>query len=192
MPQVHLDNFVPQLVWLAVFFAILYFGIVRLTLPKIGGLVDRREASVKGDIATAETAKAESDRIHEAYQASLAAAHSEAQGAVGAAKASAAKATEARLAEANAAVAAHLAEAQASLDAARGGAMAEVERIAAFHEWAFDRDDQDEISISVKGSFAEYHIAFTWLSDIEALQVSGRRPDATAALDAVRRTGVTA
>ena len=46
-----------------------------------------------------------------------------------------------------------------------------VERIAAFHDWAFDRDDQDEISISVKGSFAEYHIAFTWLSDIEALHV---------------------
>lgn len=46
-----------------------------------------------------------------------------------------------------------------------------VERIAAFHEWAFDRDDQDEISISVKGGFAEYHIAFTWLSDMEALHV---------------------
>lgn len=46
-----------------------------------------------------------------------------------------------------------------------------VEKIASFHDWTFDRDDQDEISISVKGSFAEYHVAFTWLSDIEALHV---------------------
>ena len=46
-----------------------------------------------------------------------------------------------------------------------------VERIAAVNEWAFDRDDPDEISISVEGSFATYHIAFTWLGDIEALHV---------------------
>lgn len=162
MPQFHLDNFVPQLVWLAVFFAILYFGIVRLTLPKIGGLVDRREATVKGDIADAETAKATADRIHDAYQASLAAAHGEAQAAVGVAKASAARATETRLAEANGALAAHLAQAQAALDAARGGAMAEVERIAA------------DAAV-----------------EIVAL-VSGRRPDPAAALAAVRRTGVAA
>ena len=46
-----------------------------------------------------------------------------------------------------------------------------VERIASFHDWAFDRDDEDEISISVQGSFSDYHVAFTWLSDLEALHV---------------------
>ena len=46
-----------------------------------------------------------------------------------------------------------------------------VEKSAAFHDWAFDREDQDEISISVQGGFAEYHIAFTWLPDVEALHV---------------------
>jgi hypothetical protein len=46
-----------------------------------------------------------------------------------------------------------------------------VERIAAFHDWAFDRDDEDEISISVQGGFCDYHVAFTWLSDLEALHV---------------------
>ena len=46
-----------------------------------------------------------------------------------------------------------------------------VERIAAFHDWSFDRDDQDEISISVQGRWADYHIAFTWLPDMEALHV---------------------
>lgn len=46
-----------------------------------------------------------------------------------------------------------------------------VERLASFHEWSFDRDDEDEISISVKGKFADLHIAFTWLPELEALHV---------------------
>ena len=46
-----------------------------------------------------------------------------------------------------------------------------VERLAAMREWSFDRDDEDEISISVEGASADYHVAFTWLSDLEALHV---------------------
>jgi hypothetical protein len=48
----------------------------------------------------------------------------------------------------------------------------QIEKIAAHHQWAFDRDDEDEISISVAGTWSDYNIAFTWLSDIEALHVA--------------------
>jgi hypothetical protein len=44
-----------------------------------------------------------------------------------------------------------------------------VERFATANEWAFERGDDDEISISVEGACAPYHLAFTWLADIEAL-----------------------
>jgi hypothetical protein len=47
-----------------------------------------------------------------------------------------------------------------------------VERIAALNEWAFERSDEDEISISVTGSWTEYHVAFTWLEDMEALHIA--------------------
>jgi hypothetical protein len=47
-----------------------------------------------------------------------------------------------------------------------------VERLAASNEWSFDRGDQDEISISVAGGWTDYRIAFTWLSDVEALHVA--------------------
>lgn len=47
-----------------------------------------------------------------------------------------------------------------------------VERLAALNEWAFDRDEEDEISISVTGGWADYTIAFTWLQDMEALHVA--------------------
>jgi F-type H+-transporting ATPase subunit b len=69
MPQFHLDNFVPQLAWLAIFFAILYFGIVRLTLPKLGKTLDAREDRISGDLSTAERAKGEADALSASYAA---------------------------------------------------------------------------------------------------------------------------
>lgn len=46
-----------------------------------------------------------------------------------------------------------------------------IERLAAVNEWSFDRDDDDEISISVAGGWADYSVAFTWLPEMEALHV---------------------
>jgi hypothetical protein len=47
-----------------------------------------------------------------------------------------------------------------------------VERLAAEHDFAFDRDHEDEIAISTSGALAEYHIAFTWLEDVEAVHIA--------------------
>ena len=47
-----------------------------------------------------------------------------------------------------------------------------VERLAALNEWSFDRDDDDEISISLGGGWSDYHVAFTWLPAVEALHVA--------------------
>jgi hypothetical protein len=47
-----------------------------------------------------------------------------------------------------------------------------VEQLAATNDWSFDREDDDEISISVAGAWTEYHVAFTWLPDLETLHVS--------------------
>ena len=46
-----------------------------------------------------------------------------------------------------------------------------VERLAALHDWSFDRADENEISITVEGSWCDYQIAFTWLDEMEALHV---------------------
>jgi F-type H+-transporting ATPase subunit b len=130
MPQFDLANFVPQLAWLALFFAILYFGIVRMTLPKLGQVIDQREATVTGDIATAETAKAEADSIRAAYEADIAEAQARAQAAGADAKARAARDAEARLAVVAGELDARTSEAQAAIAAARGNALGEIERIA--------------------------------------------------------------
>ena len=47
-----------------------------------------------------------------------------------------------------------------------------VERLAAINEWAFDRAEDDEISILVEGNWANYDVAFTWIPDIESLHVA--------------------
>lgn len=47
-----------------------------------------------------------------------------------------------------------------------------VEELAALKDWSFDRSAQDEISISVKGRWSQYQVAFTWIEDMEALHVS--------------------
>ena len=46
-----------------------------------------------------------------------------------------------------------------------------VERLATSQDWSFDRADENEISISVEGSWCEYQIAFTWLEEMEALHI---------------------
>jgi hypothetical protein len=47
-----------------------------------------------------------------------------------------------------------------------------IERLAAHNQWPFDRDEEDEISITVAGGWTDYNVAFTWLEDLEAVHVA--------------------
>jgi hypothetical protein len=47
-----------------------------------------------------------------------------------------------------------------------------VERLASLRDWIFDRAETDEMSIAVTGRWTEYHVAFTWIDDMEALHVA--------------------
>jgi hypothetical protein len=47
-----------------------------------------------------------------------------------------------------------------------------VERLASLRDWIFDRAETDEMSVSVAGRWADYHVAFTWIEDVEALHVA--------------------
>jgi F-type H+-transporting ATPase subunit b len=131
MPQFHLDNFVPQLVWLAIFFAILYFGIVRLTLPKLSKTLDAREDRISGDLSTAERSKQEADALSATYAAGIEQAHQAARAAITTAKAKASASVEKTVAAGNAVLAEKAAVADASLVAARTRAMSEIEGVAA-------------------------------------------------------------
>lgn len=47
-----------------------------------------------------------------------------------------------------------------------------IEHIAALNDWAFDRSGDNEITISVAGTWTDYHISFTWMDEIEALHLA--------------------
>ena len=97
MPQFESAYWLPQLVWLAAIFAVLYFAVVRPTLPKVGRVIDEREGRVAGDLDAAVAAKAEADAIRTRYDTGMASARDTAQARVAAAQTEAAKAAEARM-----------------------------------------------------------------------------------------------
>jgi hypothetical protein len=47
-----------------------------------------------------------------------------------------------------------------------------VEQIATIHDWAFERSAPDELTMSVAGSWCDYHISLTWREDLEALHLA--------------------
>jgi hypothetical protein len=47
-----------------------------------------------------------------------------------------------------------------------------IEHVANLNEWSFERTGDDEIAISVAGSWADYHISFSWMEDYEALHLA--------------------
>jgi hypothetical protein len=47
-----------------------------------------------------------------------------------------------------------------------------VERLAAGHDWSFERASDDEITILSVGRWTDYQISFTWMCEIEALHLA--------------------
>jgi len=130
MPQFDPANFAPQLAWLAIIFAVLYFGIVRLTLPKVGAVVEQRAAQVGGDLLAAESAKLTADEIGLENARGLATAREVAQASLAKSKAEVAKSIETRLKGIDAELASKLHAAEAEVATARDAAKAEIETLA--------------------------------------------------------------
>ncbi len=132
MPQFDFANvFLPQLFWLSVLFAILYFGVVRLTLPKLGKVMEERENKVSGDIEKAEKAKLESDKLNEDYETGLTLARDEARKMLADTKSKAAASVEKKSANAQKKADEAIAAAQVEIEKARAAAMKEIEAVAA-------------------------------------------------------------
>ena len=78
MPQLDISTWPPQLFWLAISFFALYLVVSRLIIPRTGGVIEKRKATIDGDLATAVTLKAQSEQALKAYEKSLAEARGKA------------------------------------------------------------------------------------------------------------------
>jgi hypothetical protein len=47
-----------------------------------------------------------------------------------------------------------------------------IEHVAALEDWTFERAGDDEITISARGRWADYHVSFSWMEEVEALHLA--------------------
>jgi len=93
MPQLDFSHFLPQLVWLAITFIVLYIVMARVALPRIGAVLAARKERIASDLEAADKARDDAETALGEYEASM-------QGARDNAHAIVAKAGEAATAEA--------------------------------------------------------------------------------------------
>lgn len=129
MPQISQigEIYASQLFWLAIVFALIYFGIGKAMVPKIEATIEDRNGRIAGDIAAAEAARAAALASERDYQTGLESARAKATVALGEAKARAVAGTEAKLKTSDAALAAQLDAATGRIGAAKVQALAEIE-----------------------------------------------------------------
>jgi F-type H+-transporting ATPase subunit b len=87
LPQLDPTTFAPQLVWLAITFAVLYFLMTKVALPKVGQVLEERQERITADLEKAQAARDEATGVTAAYEQSLSEARQEAQSLVAAAAA---------------------------------------------------------------------------------------------------------
>lgn len=80
MPQFNPEFFPPQLFWLVVTFAALYFGLSKLVLPRVVDVLEARQNRIDDDLEKASALKREAEAVLAEYEKARAAAQAEALG----------------------------------------------------------------------------------------------------------------
>ena len=71
MPQLNPEFFVSQLFWLVVTFSFLLFFLWRISLPRIGSVLEKRERKINDDLTVAKELQAEAEKIQETIENQL-------------------------------------------------------------------------------------------------------------------------
>jgi F-type H+-transporting ATPase subunit b len=129
-PPFDVNNFAPQLVWLALTFGLLYVLMSRIALPRIGSILSDRETRIESDLAASRELQSKAQAAAAEHDETLRATKAQAQAIGRDAQQQAASETQARRSAQEAEFAKKLAEADAQITAAKAQALAHVEEIA--------------------------------------------------------------
>lgn len=130
MPQFDPTYFTPQLFWLIVTFAALYFIMARYALPRVGDILDERQKRIDENLEQAAALKADTDAAIAAYEAALAQSRAKAHELLKEAAETMARAAEARNRELTERLNRQIKSGEARIQAAKREALANVRQIA--------------------------------------------------------------
>jgi F-type H+-transporting ATPase subunit b len=130
MPQLNPLDWAPQLIWLVITFGILYVLMKRVALPRIGSVIEMRQARNTGDIEAADKLRRETQEAIAAYEQALAEAKAQAHGIAQEARNKLKDEVAAERAALDRELAARSAEAEARIHQAKISALKEVNAVA--------------------------------------------------------------
>ena len=83
LPQLNVNDFAPQLIWLGISFVALYFVVSKLILPNVGKVIDERAARIAKDLSEAQRLKSETERAIAGYELAMTEARGRSQKIIG-------------------------------------------------------------------------------------------------------------
>ncbi|GFO82931.1 ATP F0F1 synthase subunit B [Methyloceanibacter sp.] len=130
MPQLNPLDWAPQLIWLAITFGVLYVLMLKIALPRIGSVIEKRAAKIAGDLEAAEKAKRDTEEALAGYEQALAEAKQKAHAIIEEGRAKLKAETDAERAKLDQELAAKSAEAAARIEKATEAAMKDINSVA--------------------------------------------------------------
>jgi F-type H+-transporting ATPase subunit b len=79
MPQLDITAFSPQIIWLIITFLLLYVLMAKVALPRIGNILEQRQARIDDNLDMAQSLKNESNIDAESYDHTIAEAREQAR-----------------------------------------------------------------------------------------------------------------
>lgn len=119
-------HFASNLFWLAVTFAVLYWLMSKVALPRLGSIMEERASTIGRDLDQAAQMQGKAEEMAQAYEKALAEARKNAQGIAQTAREAGAKASDAQRHATEAELAAKMAQAEATIAKTKTDAMGNV------------------------------------------------------------------
>ncbi|HSK41701.1 MAG TPA: ATPase [Arenibaculum sp.] len=130
LPQLDPATFAPQLVWLAIAFAVLYLLMSKFALPKVAEVLEERQERITADIDRAQAMRDEANGVMETYEKALTNARTQAQAVIAEAAAEIARTQSERQAGFMSEIASKTRAAEERIVAAKEQALANVRTVA--------------------------------------------------------------
>jgi F-type H+-transporting ATPase subunit b len=129
-PPFQSENFAPQLVWLVLIFGFLYLMMSRIALPRVGGIIENRDAKIAADLDASRDMQAKAQAAAAANDENLRLRREEAQTIGREAQQKIANETAAQRTRAESEAAEKIRAAEARIASAKNAALGNVEQIA--------------------------------------------------------------